>query len=171
MPNKSFLARITGIKKKDQDQKELENSLDKLEKTSIKNKKSKKRGAQKSPVNNSSNWVQENYEGQLSVDVYQTKDEIVIKSAVAGVNPKDLDISINNDMITIRGARHQEEEISAEHYLYQECYWGPFSRSIILPQEVKAEAARAEFKQGILTIRLPKAKTVQKIKIQINQTE
>jgi HSP20 family protein len=174
MPNKSFLARITGIKKKDQDQdqdQEFDNSLDEVEEQSIKNKKLTKRPVQQLSANDSEDWAQENYEGQLSVDVYQTRDEIVIKSAVAGVDPKDLDISISNDMITVRGTRHQEEEISSECYLYQECYWGPFSRSIILPQEVKAEAARAEFKQGILTVRLPKAKTAQKIKIQINQAE
>jgi len=112
-------------------------------------------------------WLDKNYEGQLSVDVYQTSDEIVIKSAVAGVSPEDLDISITNDMITIRGQRQQEEDVAAENYFYQECYWGSFSRSIILPMEVKAESAEASFKNGILTIRLPKAKKSKKISIKV----
>jgi HSP20 family protein len=97
-------------------------------------------------------------EGQLSVDVYQTKDSVVIKSTIAGVEPEDIDISFDNDMITIRGQRQKDLSISKEHYFYQECYWGGFSRSIILPVEVLSEKIKATIKNGILTIILPKAK-------------
>ena len=96
-------------------------------------------------------------EGQLTIDVYQTPTEIVVESAVAGVDPdKDLDINVTADSITIKGRRHREHSAKNEDYFYQECYWGKFARSVILPQEVDAEAAHAVFKNGVLTIRLPK---------------
>ncbi|RJQ13740.1 Hsp20/alpha crystallin family protein [Candidatus Parcubacteria bacterium] len=95
-------------------------------------------------------------EGQLTLDVYQTPSEVIIKSTIAGVDPNDLDISINNDMVTIRGTRHKDEEVDSEEYYYQELYWGSFSRSVILPVEVDADEAEASMKNGILTIKLPK---------------
>ena len=102
-------------------------------------------------------WLDENFDGQLAVDVYQTDKDIIIKSTIAGVKVEDLDISLHNDMLTIRGLRQKEEEIGAEDYFYQECYWGGFSRSIILPVEVKDQEIAASLKNGILTIVLPKA--------------
>ena len=106
-------------------------------------------------------------EGQLSVDVYQDKDNIIIKSTIAGVKPEDIDISISNDLITIKGKREMEETVKDEDYFYQECYWGSFSRSIILPMEVKADQAKAELKNGILTIVLPKAKPSKAVSIKV----
>jgi len=99
-------------------------------------------------------WMES--EGQLTVDVYQTTDEMVIKSTVAGVTNADLDITITNDMITIKGHRKNREQIEPKDYYYQELYWGQFSRSVILPQEIDAENAKASLKDGILTVRLPK---------------
>lgn len=106
-----------------------------------------------------SQWDQESEEndGQLTIDMYQTETDIVIKSTIAGVKPEDIDVSINNDMITIRGARHMEEEVSEDRYYYQECYWGSFSRSVVLPVDVLADKVEASLKNGILTVRLPKA--------------
>lgn len=95
-------------------------------------------------------------EGWLTIDVYQTPAEIVVESAVAGVNPDDLDITATSDSVSIKGERVHEKEVRDEDYLYQECYWGRFSRSVILPQEVDPEAAVVRFRNGILTIRLPK---------------
>ncbi len=106
-------------------------------------------------------------EGQLTIDVYQTDNDIVIKSTIAGVKPEDLDVSINNDMVTIRGDRKNEEKVEGENYYYQECYWGTFSRSVILPVEVIADKAEATMKNGILTIRLPKADTTKTKRIQV----
>ena len=94
--------------------------------------------------------------GQLTIDVYQTPEEIVVESTIAGVNPDDLDIDITPESVTITGKRVREKKVSDEDYFYQECYWGKFSRSIILPQEVDAENASANLKNGVLTIRLPK---------------
>jgi HSP20 family protein len=110
-------------------------------------------------------WMDEDLSGQLSVDVYQTKDDIVIKSTIAGVKPEDIDISINNDMVTVRGIRKKDNEIPDEDYFYRECYWGGFSRSIILPCEIKADKVEAIIKNGVLTIIMPKAAKVSKVKV------
>lgn len=99
-------------------------------------------------------WFQA--EGQLVVDVYETNGEIVIQSAIAGINPEDLDISIENDLVIIKGERKEIPEKKEKNYFYKECYWGAFSREIILPAEVDAGKAQATMKNGILTIRIPK---------------
>lgn len=112
-------------------------------------------------------WSGEEAEGQLTIDVYQTPSEIVIKSTIAGVEPEDLDISITNDMITIRGRRQKDDEVKNEDYFYQECYWGNFSRSVILPVDIDADKAVASLKNGILTIRLPKSEKIRTKKIKI----
>ncbi len=113
----------------------------------------------------------EESEGQLAIDVYQTESDIVIKSTIAGVNSESLDISITNDMVTIRGKREKEEEVAPENYYYQECYWGPFSRSIILPIEISPEKSQATIKDGVLTIRLPKAEKMKTHKIKVEEIE
>lgn len=95
-------------------------------------------------------------EGQLSVDVYQTPTHIVIQSTVAGVKPEDLDVSISQDMITIKGTREHRVDVHDRDYYYQELYWGSFSRSILLPQEVDSDSAEASLKNGLLSIKLPK---------------
>jgi HSP20 family protein len=109
----------------------------------------------------------DNGEGQLTIDVYQTENDIIIKSTIAGVKPEDLDVSINNDMITIRGERRNDDEVSEDNYYYQECYWGSFSRSVILPVDVLPDKIDASMKNGILTVRLPKADTTKTKKIQV----
>lgn len=100
-------------------------------------------------------WA-DDYGGQLAVDVYQTKQAIVIRAAIAGVQAEDIDISVNNDMVTIKGQRHLDDSVDQSDFLYQECYWGGFSRTIILPVEVKAEKVSASLKNGILHVTLPK---------------
>ncbi|MEK9174645.1 MAG: Hsp20/alpha crystallin family protein [Patescibacteria group bacterium] len=107
-------------------------------------------------------------EGQLTIDVYQTPEEMVIKSTIAGVKQDDLDITIATDMVTIQGVRRKDESVSPEDYYYQELYWGPFSRSVILPQEVDTESAKASLKDGILTIHLPKFERGRTKKLRIN---
>lgn len=109
----------------------------------------------------------DNADGQLTIDVYQTENDIVIKSTIAGVKPEDLDVSINNDMVSVRGERKNEEIVEHGNYYYQECYWGSFSRSVLLPVDVIPEKADAALKNGILTIRLPKADTTKTKKIQV----
>ena len=106
-------------------------------------------------------------EAQLTVDMYQEPDEIIIQAMVSGVKPDDLDISITQDMVTLRGKRSRQHQTSDDDFYYRELYWGMFSRSILLPQEVDAEEATATMKHGMLTIRLPKLDRakVQKLKV------
>jgi HSP20 family protein len=106
-------------------------------------------------------------EGVLTIDVYQTDNEIVIVSTIAGVTSKDLDVTITNDMVTIKGERKNRTKIRQEDYFYQECYWGPFSRSVILPIDVDAEKSGAELKDGVLIVSLPKSEKVKSKKIPI----
>lgn len=110
------------------------------------------------PAENDDWFSESGYDGQLAVDVYQTADTIVIKSPIAGVAAEDIDISVNGDVVTIRGRRQQGEKIADKDYLFQECYWGGFSRSIILPADVQTEKVIAEMKNGVLIVRMPKAK-------------
>jgi HSP20 family protein len=95
-------------------------------------------------------------EGELSVDVFQNSSEIVIKAMVAGVRPEDLDISISRDVVTIKGKREGERTISDEDFFHKELYWGTFSRTVVLPQEIDVDAADAVEKHGLLIIKLPK---------------
>lgn len=98
----------------------------------------------------------EEAEGSLTLDVYQTSSSIIVESAVAGVNPENLDISITSDSVCIRGKREKMEKVETKDYLFQECYWGRFSRSVVLPQEVDPDRAQAALKNGVLKIVLPK---------------
>ncbi|HVE80549.1 MAG TPA: Hsp20/alpha crystallin family protein [Candidatus Dormibacteraeota bacterium] len=113
-----------------------------------------------SEADDSQDWLQEEeeeeVEGQLAVDVYQTKENVVIKAPIAGVDPKNLEVAIAEDVVTIRGERVEESVVDREHYYVQECYWGAFSRSIILPASVNADKAEASLKNGVLTISIPK---------------
>lgn len=94
--------------------------------------------------------------GQLTVDVYQTPSEIVIKTMVAGVKPEDLDVAITRDSVTIKGKREEERTISTDDYYHQELYWGSFARTIVLPEEIDVDEAEAAEKYGLLILRLPK---------------
>lgn len=104
-------------------------------------------------------------EGQLAVDVHQDGDYIVVKSTIAGVNRRDINISIAADRVTIRGIRNPERRVHPDDYYHQELHWGAFSRSIILPTDIDVSGTRASMKDGILTIRLPKRGTRQNRRI------
>lgn len=95
-------------------------------------------------------------DGELPVDMYQTNDAIVIRALVAGVNPDELEISITRDMVTIRGLREEFKETNEDGYYHKELFWGSFSRSLLLPEEVAIDEAVAEEKHGLLEIKLPK---------------
>ena len=108
-------------------------------------------------------------EGELTVDIYDRGDSIVMQSTVAGVRPEDLDVSITNDTVSIRGRRERGDEVHNDSYYYKELFWGTFSRSVILPEEIEEDLAEASLKHGLLTLRLPKRKrgVVQKVKIKV----
>lgn len=95
-------------------------------------------------------------EGELPVDMYQTGDCIVIRALVAGVNPEDLDIAITRDMVTIKGHRQEDQETADEDYYHRELFWGAFTRTLLLPEEVLIDEAEAKELHGLLEIRLPK---------------
>lgn len=95
-------------------------------------------------------------DGQLTVDVYETTSDFVVLSTVAGISAKDVEIVIDKDMLVIKGNRPNPEGMNNISYFYQECYWGPFSRKIILPENVDGSQAEADFNKGLLTIRFPK---------------
>lgn len=101
-------------------------------------------------------WLEDDEGGQLTVDMFQTPSEIVIEAMLAGVKQEDLDISLTQDMVTIKGSRKKSKEVEEDNYYYSELYWGGFSRSILLPQEVDTENADASLKKGLLVIKLPK---------------
>ncbi len=105
-------------------------------------------------------------EGQLAVDVVEEEKQIIIRSAIAGVDSKELDVSITSDTVTIRGERKidcKESETATTHI--QECHWGGFSRSVVLPAHVNPDKAKATMKNGILTITLPKTKTTSTVEV------
>jgi HSP20 family protein len=105
--------------------------------------------------------------GQLAVDVYETKEKLVVKGRVAGVNKADLDVSISDNTLTVKGTLSAGNEDGVENYFLQECYWGEFSRSIVLPVPVKEDEIEAVLKDGVLTISFAKLKqdTVKKIQV------
>lgn len=110
-------------------------------------------------------WLPER-EGQLSIDVLEDEQNIYIRSAVAGVNADDLDITITHDTVTIRGKRHHHcEHLNEATTHLEECFWGSFSRSIVLPSHVRPEAADAVMKNGILTITIPKTESAKNLEV------
>lgn len=111
-------------------------------------------------------WMTD-YEGALNIDMYQTKDNVIIKSTIAGVRPDDIDITVANDMVTISGSRKREEKIVDDDYFYQECYWGGFSRSVIVPVDIDSEHIEADLKDGILTVIIPKAAKAKTKKVKV----
>jgi len=127
-------------------------------------------------INNNSNknknkpaWPASSEEGELAIDLYETPDNLVLQAVIGGMKANDLDISITNDMITIRGERKKEESGKIDKFYYEECFWGIFSRSIILPQEINADKAKATIKNGLLTIILPKLEKTKKKVLEIEE--
>lgn len=144
-PKKSFFERLTGTVKLDDESADMDGGDDK----------------QNSILEDSEE------EGQLTVDVYQTPEEIVIKTMVAGVRPEDLDINISRDMVTIKGKREDVAEIHNHDFFHKELYWGSFARTVMLPEEIEVEEAEALEKHGLLTIRLPKIDKAKQNKLRV----
>ena len=156
--NKSSSVLVVEDKEK---KKKSPSSGEKKEKMETKKPKEK---ASSTLASNDKEWPKP--EGQLAVDVYQTESELVIQSAIAGVKPEELDISVEGDLVIIKGERKRPVEESKD-YFFQECYWGSFSRKIILPVEVDPGRIDANLKNGILTIRMPKILREKKMKVTI----
>jgi HSP20 family protein len=103
---------------------------------------------------------EENEEGQLALDIYQTKDHIVIVAPIAGVKLSDINVSVTDDVLTIKGKRYLEFDIPDEDYFTQECFWGDFSRSVVLPAAVDASGITASFKDAVLKVTIPKTEKI-----------
>ena len=114
-------------------------------------------------------WIEEEMEkdAELTVDVYQTNEMIVIKSMIAGVRPEDLDVTITRDMITVRGKREEERVARDEDYFHRELYWGSFSRTIQLAEEIDVDEAEAVEKHGLLILKLPKLDKKRQSKLKV----
>jgi HSP20 family protein len=109
----------------------------------------------------------ESFAEGLAVDMFQTKDEVIVKAAIPGVKPEDIDVSVSNDVLTIKGEFKQEENVERENYIRRERRFGSFSRALPLPLPVNVEKASAEFEHGILKLVLPKAEEVKPKSIEI----
>ncbi len=106
-------------------------------------------------------------EGKLAIDLYKVGSSLVIQSTIAGVKPEDLEITIQGGIVNIKGVRIKQNEEPDKFYFSQECYWGPFSKQIVLPEEVDPTRIEASLKEGILTIRIPRIEKEKKRKVKI----
>ncbi|MCD8494504.1 MAG: Hsp20/alpha crystallin family protein [Candidatus Pacebacteria bacterium] len=97
----------------------------------------------------------EDLEGELTVDLYRQGDALVLKAMTSGVRKDDLEIALTRESITIRGVRHDDSYVDKDAYYYQELYWGTFSRTLTLPEEIDVDQAKAKEEHGLLTIVLP----------------
>lgn len=113
---------------------------------------------------NEISWDEEQAEGQLAVDIFETETELVVVATMAGTRTEDIELHLQNDFLTIRGVR-QPPLSSVARVFYEECYWGRFSRTIVLPVDVASDLARSEYKNGVLVVFLPKARPQQPIPI------
>jgi len=117
---------------------------------------------------NGNGWMEEeNDEMELAVDVYQTNSDIIVQTMVAGVQPEDLELTVTRDMVTIRGKREENRNIDDDNYFVKELYWGKFSRTILLPQEVEPEEVEATERHGLLTVRIQKVDKEKKTSIKV----
>lgn len=115
-------------------------------------------------------WLSEEADGQLSIDVYQDEHSIYVLAPIAGVKASDIDISITDEVLTIRGSRNAGHTVGNEKHFTQECYWGPFSRSYVLPIAVNSEQSKATMKDGLLKIEIPKDEKVKTRVIKVNES-
>ena len=129
-------------------------------------KESRQQAARPAPLGDEDLFL-DGGEGQLPVDVHQTSSDIIIRAFVAGVRPDELSISISRDMVEIGGARMEREQTSGSDYFTQELFWGSFTRTIMLPQEIDVESSSASAKDGLLTIILPKLDKARQTKLKV----
>jgi HSP20 family protein len=106
--------------------------------------------------------------GELVVDVYETDTDFIILSAIAGVQIKDIDISLEKGMMIIKGNRERPDAVAGKKFFYQECYWGPFSRKIVLPEDIDINKADAQMDKGILTIKIPRTENKDKSGLKVS---
>jgi HSP20 family protein len=173
MKKRSFFERLTGAVNIDEDE-QLEEAED-YDFTSNKNSKPAIMGSKKTlqihpqfDDRNRSSWMDDSsVDSELSVDVYQTQDDVIVKAMIPGVKKEDLEINLTRDSVTLKGIRKEEKIVSDDDYFHRELYWGSFSRTIQLPHEVDIEHAEAIESQGILTIKLPRVDKDKQMKVRV----
>ena len=148
---RSFFERLTGAVRLDEDTERMGEEQVNL----------------KSPLAKTNPFENSEEEAQLTVDVYQTPSEIIIKAMVAGVKPDDLDVLITRDSVTIRGKRSEDRTVSNDEYFHRELYWGSFARTINLPEEIEVDGAEALEKHGMLVLHLPKLDKNRQAKLRV----
>lgn len=153
LKKKSFFERLTGGIKLSEDEESDVQEQKPVRKDDVVTMKG---NAMRVDAKNEPKWAEEESEGELSIDLYQTPTEIVIHTMVAGVQPENLSITITRDMVTIKGKREENRSITEDNYFVKELYWGAFSRTLSLPEEIDPEEAEAIEKHGLLIIKLPK---------------
>jgi HSP20 family protein len=164
--NQSFFERLTGTVNLDEDERQQAANEPQAE--------SFEDGYQQPTYNNPAQeeeWQQEpqaEETGQLAIDLYETPEHVVIQTMVPGVRPDQLDVSITRDHCTISGHRDGPRDVTPEDYYHQELYWGSFTRSVALPEEVEVDAAEASESHGLLTITLPKIKKDRETKLEVH---
>jgi len=170
MKKLSFLERLTGSKNdsdyekiSDDEQFTEDDDMQELEVSADDDYQEEVEWSEEDPEFN----TDEPQEGELPVDMYQTDDYIIIRALVGGITPSELDVSITRDLVTIRGTREEVQETEDENYFHRELFWGSFSRSLPLPEEVILEEAEAQEKHGLLEIRLPKVDKQRSTKLKI----
>ena len=163
LKKKSFLERLTGGIRFEENDEEEESSERPIKKINLSGRDQETRELN---LPKESKWEEE-VDAELTVDVYQTPSDIIVQTMVAGVQPDNLSISITRDMITIRGKREENQSVDKDNFFVQELYWGSFSRTISLPEEVDPEGAEAIEKHGLLIIKLPKLDKNRETKLKI----
>lgn len=165
---KSFLERLTGsirFEENNENEEEENNYSNNSQKRNIfLSKDNSNNGDKEFSVEAK---IEEEMDAELTVDLYQTSNEIIIQTMVAGVHPDNLSITITRDTISIKGRREENQSIERDDYFVQELYWGSFSRTITLPEEVDPEEAEAIEKHGLLIIKLPKLDKNRETKLKI----
>lgn len=181
MKKRSFFERLTGSVNMDDDELSNDEEIEEVTSTRIENRSILQKEARFAPKNRgvfgrereddrqvSSSWNEEpTGEGELSLDVFQTSEDIIVKAMIPGVRKDDIDISISRDSITIRGSRKEDKIIPDQDYVVRELYWGTFSRTVQFPHEVDIEHAEATENQGMLTIKLPRIDKERQAKLRI----
>ena len=153
----------------DQVKKETIDSAKKIKQSKEKEKTTGKKDFEIKVKKGEQDWLQA--DGQLVVDVYETASEFCIQAPIAGVNPEDIEVSVEGGMLNIGGERKYSEETKEKNYFYRECYWGAFSRQILLPEDADASRIKASLKKGILLIKIPKVTKPTKKKVNVSFDE
>ncbi len=158
---RSFFERLTGTINIDDDEIE---AMEDSQKKSIQHAAHSEAASHQ----NSSSWLDEQAgEGELAIDVYETPDDIIVRTMIPGVKKEDVDVALTRDAITVRGQRKEDKTISEQSFHFRELYWGAFSRTIQLPHEVDVDRAEATESQGVLTIKLPRINKGRQTKLRV----